>query len=93
MIGLGVWALPVCPVCNGLTPVQKSCPRCGRTMFDAGLLQDFYDSYSAYLEQDLYEDGYRCYNHATCVHLFACPCCHYDVDVAFKRQDAVYSQE
>ena len=57
--------MPVCPVCNGLASVQKICPRCGRMMFDAGLLQDYYDNYSAYLEQDLYEDGYRCYNHAT----------------------------
>ncbi|MDI9447024.1 MAG: hypothetical protein QM303_00155 [Bacillota bacterium] len=78
-------ALPVCPVCNGLASVQKICPQCGRTMFDAGLLQDYYDNYSAYLEQDLYEDGYRCYDQDTCVHLFACPCCHYDMNVAFKR--------
>lgn len=85
--------MPVCPVCNGLAPVQKTCPRCGRTMFDAGLLQDYYDSYSAYLEQDLYEDGYRCYNQTVCVHLFTCPGCHYDVDVAFQRLDDGYIQE
>ncbi|HPU35250.1 MAG TPA: hypothetical protein PL078_05645 [Bacillota bacterium] len=77
--------MPVCPLCNGLASVQRICPRCGRTMVDTGLLQDYYDNYSAYLEQNIYEDGYRCYDHATCVHLFACPCCHYDINVSFKK--------
>lgn len=77
--------MSVCPVCNGLHTVTKDCPRCGRQMYDAGLLQDYYDCYSAFLEQSLYEDGYRAYSHDYCVHLFACPHCHYDTDLRFRR--------
>jgi hypothetical protein len=54
-------------------------------MFDAGVIQDYYDGYSAYLEQELYEDGYRCYDHEICVHLIACPSCHFDLNIAFRR--------
>lgn len=77
--------MPVCPVCNGLASVEKNCPGCGASMLDAGLLQDFYDDYSAYLDQDIYEDGYRYYDDDYCVHLFACPRCHFDEYVKFKR--------
>lgn len=75
----------VCPVCNGLAAVEKKCPACGEDMRDAGVIQDFYDDYSAYLEQDIYEDGYRFYDDDTCVHLFACPRCHYDTCIKFER--------
>lgn len=77
--------LSVCMVCNSLASVEKSCPKCGIPMVDAGLIQDYYDNYSAYLEQDIYEDGYRSYGESFCVHLFACPRCHYDVSLKFKR--------
>ena len=77
--------MPVCPVCNGLAGADKKCPVCGRPMVDGGVLRDYYDNYSAYLEQDLYEDGYRCCDDSHCVHLFACPHCRYDTCLRFKR--------
>ncbi len=77
--------MPVCPVCNSLAAVGKECPRCGNTLRDAGLLQDYYDDYSAYLDQVVYEDGYRNYDEDYCVHLFYCPNCHFDVTLGFKR--------
>lgn len=79
--------MPVCPVCNSLAVVEKACPKCGKTLVDTGVIQDFYDDYSAYLEQDLYEDGYRYYDDNHCVHLFACPHCHYDTSLVFSRLD------
>lgn len=79
--------MPVCMLCNSLASVEKRCPKCGRLLVDAGLLQDYYDNYSAYLAQDIYEDGYRCSNALFCVHLFACPQCHYDVALKVKKID------
>lgn len=77
--------MPVCPVCNSLAAVEKDCPFCGRRMYDAGLIQDYYDDYSSYLPQEVYEDGYRCYDALHCVHLFACPGCHFDTCLRFER--------
>jgi len=81
--------MSVCPVCNGLTTVNKSCPICAHPMYDAGVIQDFYDDYSAFLEQGIYEDGYRSYSHDYCVHLFACPYCHFDTNIRFRRLDEI----
>jgi len=78
--------MPVCPLCNGLTAVRKKCPVCRGAMIDAGLLQDYYDNYSAYLDQDLYRDGYRSCDQAHCVHLLACPRCHFDTTLAVDKK-------
>ena len=75
----------LCMLCNGLTSLEKRCPECGRHLIDAGLLQDYYDNYSAYLAQDIYADGYRCSSELFCVHLFACPQGHYVVTYKVKR--------
>ncbi len=82
--------MSVCPVCNGLTVEGKDCPLCGRPMFDAGLLQNYYDNYSAYLEQELYEDGYRNNDNNHCIHLFTCRNCHFDTYLKFRKQDNGY---
>lgn len=85
---LGVSAVAVCPVCNSFTEVKRDCPNCGRQMVDAGKIQDFYDGYSPYLAQDIYQDGYACNDSVHCVHLFSCPCCHYDHRLAFRKEEA-----
>ncbi|MDF9407350.1 hypothetical protein L7E55_03085 [Pelotomaculum isophthalicicum JI] len=77
--------MSVCPACNSLAAINKNCPLCGCPMYDAGAIQDFYDNYSAFLEQEIYEDGYRSYSHDFCVHLFACPNCHFDINIKFRR--------
>jgi len=82
-----VSTMPVCPVCNSLAAVEKDCPKCGQPMVDAGVLQDYYDDYSAYLEQEIFKDGYKCSDDEHCVHLFACPHCHYDTCLRFRRLD------
>jgi len=77
----------VCPVCNSLTVVKKSCPNCGRLMSDAGRIYDYYDDYSPYLAQDIYQDGYSGNDGNCCVHLFACPYCHYDHRLTFRKEE------
>lgn len=79
--------MEVCPVCNGLFAVEKTCSKCGRRLFDAGVLQDFYDNYSAYLDRRIYEDGFPRHCGECCFHLFACPFCHADTILSFKQLD------
>lgn len=77
--------MSVCPICNGLATFHKYCPLCGHQMQNAGVIHDFYDNYSAYLDQEIYEDGYRLNDHAICVHLMNCPNCHYDTNISIQR--------
>jgi len=49
----------ICPACNGLVQIGKRCRTCGKEMQDAGAISDFYDSYSAYLDNAVFADGYR----------------------------------
>ncbi len=77
--------MPVCPVCNRLIAVQKYCPRCGRLRSDGGVIQDYYDNYSAYLDQDIYEDEHSKGGGGRCVHLFFCPQCYFDTRFCFER--------
>ncbi len=79
--------MPVCPVCNSLAVAEKICPLCGNPMLDAGLLQDFYDNYSAYLDRDVYEDGYMFNDEDYCIHFFYCPQCQINVNLAVKKVD------
>lgn len=76
--------MPVCPVCNSLVEEIKICPNCGRQMADAGKIQDYYDDYSPYLAQDIYQDNV---DSDHCVHLFACPYCHYDKRFTFRKEE------
>jgi len=79
--------LPVCPLCNSLAKMKKACPVCGGTMSDEGVIQDFYDNYSPYLDMNIYEDGYRCHDEKNCVHVFSCRHCRAGVSVAVCRID------
>lgn len=76
--------MSVCPVCNSLFTVNKKCPFCGHSMHDTGVIQDFYDGYSSYLEQDIYKNDYGAYFSDFCVHLFACPNCHFDTNIKIR---------
>lgn len=65
----------ICPACNGLTEITQKCITCGSEMSDAGVISDFYDSYSAYLDSSVYADGYREHGAEHCLHLVSCPGC------------------
>ncbi|MDD2554581.1 MAG: hypothetical protein PHP51_08420 [Desulfotomaculaceae bacterium] len=56
-------------------------------MLDRGLLQDFYDNYSAYLDRNVYEDGYMFNDEDYCIHFFNCPKCQTSVNLAVKKVD------
>lgn len=61
------------------------CPKCGQSLDDLGLVQDFYDPYSAYEDQKIYEDGYKGYTEQCCVHLLACHSCSWSEFRPMKR--------
>ncbi|GAB6180464.1 hypothetical protein JCM14036_17830 [Desulfotomaculum defluvii] len=75
----------LCALCNGLFTLTVSCPKCGEYLADSGLVQDFYDPYSAYLDQEIYEDGYKGYTEECCVHLLVCKNCGFKEYRPMKR--------
>ena len=69
--------MSVCPLCNGLTSFRLKCPFCGRTLEDTGKLENYFEPYSPYLDEEILDqtDGV---GENQCIHLFHCPRCHYD---------------
>lgn len=61
----------VCPLCNGMSRFNGTCPRCGSLFEDDGLISDYFDNYSPY------EITPRIKQSSTdqCVHLLHCPTC------------------
>ncbi|MFC7439714.1 hypothetical protein [Laceyella putida] len=65
-----------CPVCNGFSAFQASCPSCGRPLEDAGRYMDLFENYSPYRPIDDLKltDGlidastHQCPHYATCGH-------------------------
>lgn len=81
----------VCVLCNRLFKVSMCCPECGNELEDKGLIQDFYDPYSAYEEQAIYEDGYQGYTSECCVHLLYCSACEFGEFRPMKRLLEVFT--
>ncbi len=76
-----------CLLCNHFVEVTQPCPHCGQNNLEnIGLLQDFYDSYSAYLDQESYQDGYRHYDADHCVHVLRCKYCGKEALYAYQRR-------
>ncbi|MCT2535542.1 hypothetical protein NC661_07295 [Aquibacillus koreensis] len=78
----------VCPVCNGLTAVTQTCPKCQHSMDHQGRLVDFMGDYIAYLEYEgtkLIDGDEESTNQHTCVHLYACPSCGEELDISIKE--------
>lgn len=71
----------VCPICNALDDVDKSCPRCGRKMLDGGAIQNYLGPYSPYMDGDAIPLNML---EERCVHLLYCPNCHYDMRSAWN---------
>lgn len=63
----------ICPLCNGLAVISERCPHCGERLQDGGLLTDYADPYSPYVNQDTDKAG-----QSGCVHLLYCPQCGFD---------------
>ncbi|MFM1654897.1 hypothetical protein ACI7RC_22790 [Brevibacillus sp. B_LB10_24] len=68
----------LCPVCNGFTDMQATCPACNQMIQDAGKLSDLYGKYSPYRPIDaLKQTNGIAHDLAdrTCVHVGWCPAC------------------
>lgn len=74
-----------CLLCNHFLNITQPCSECGRPLENLGLLQDFYDPYSPYLDQEIYYDNYKNYNENYCVHIMRCNACDKESVHAFKR--------
>lgn len=75
-----------CTLCNHFEELNKKCPQCGSNMENLGLLQDYYDPYSPYLDQEIYQDNYKKNNNDLCVHLLHCDGCGFEDFYPYKRQ-------
>jgi len=81
-------------LCNRLYTLTIGCPNCGHDLDDLGVVQDFYDPYSAYEDQKNFEDGYKGYTEECCVHLLACDSCGWSEFRPMKRfQEEVLTNE
>jgi len=76
----------ICPLCNGLYRQEPSCPVCGGSLSDSGLLENFTESYRPYLDRTILEqnDGLPNSN-SQCLHLFTCTDCGFDQRRTIKR--------
>lgn len=73
----------VCPICNGLQPLEAACPQCGHPLKDGGTIEDYWGAYSPYVDKDtLYINRHGEQNY--CVHLIYCPGCNYDIRKAWE---------
>lgn len=76
----------ICPLCNGLTEIKLTCPKCGCTMKDGGFMEGYFGPYSPYLDESILDqvDGV---SESKCLHLFYCSSCGYDQSYAINRWD------
>jgi hypothetical protein len=69
--------MELCPLCNAISDIDVSCPKCGAAMNDGGIPVGYYEPYSPYLPYNILSqnDGV---SKDECIHLFYCPSCGYD---------------
>ncbi|MRG86904.1 hypothetical protein [Salinibacillus xinjiangensis] len=80
----------VCPVCNGLTNMEKTCQVCSGQMVDRGRLIDYFDDYSPYLEDEdakLVDGFLETKSNHLCVHVYHCLSCDSEVEVTIEEQN------
>ncbi|WP_312099445.1 hypothetical protein [Niallia sp.] len=67
----------ICPICNGMESLERTCTSCGYQVEDKGRVMDYYDDYSAYMpiDQMKLEDGYQDLSAHLCPHIVHCPHC------------------
>ncbi len=63
----------LCPVCNGMIPLEASCPNCGARAEDEGRPEDWTGPYSPY--ELTPRMGSSAEDDAVCPHLASCPEC------------------
>lgn len=67
----------ICPICNGLTNLDKVCEKCGSLMEDHGRYEQLFDPYSPYREIDHIRmtNGFMDVAQHQCIHIAQCPQC------------------
>lgn len=65
----------ICPLCNSIYNVKKTC-NCGAEMQDTGPAADYNGPYSPYFN--------LAFEEPVCVHLFSCPVCGRDRQIAVR---------
>ncbi|NLT95483.1 MAG: hypothetical protein GXW85_08140 [Clostridia bacterium] len=73
-----------CPVCNGLLSIGEVCKNCQGVMEDMGRIEDYYNPYSPYEEQDKIPQLAE--SPGNCIHLFACTNCNEEQQVAIPLE-------
>lgn len=67
----------VCPLCNGIRSLDRTCSRCGGPLTDGGRLDDYLGPYSPYRPIDDLKltNGYPDLAEHTCIHTVYCGKC------------------
>ena len=75
----------VCPLCNGLYKIHKTCKVCQEPMEDKGPVVNYYDDYSPYLLDEITNkvDGVDKYK---CLHHYKCTECGFEENYAIGRE-------
>jgi hypothetical protein len=69
--------MSICPICNGFSHLEQSCPSCSHLMEDTGNIEQFFGPYSPYRERDDIKmaNGYLDVARHECIHLLSCQYC------------------
>ncbi|MCP8615486.1 hypothetical protein [Salirhabdus salicampi] len=79
----------VCPLCNGLEQLEKTCPNCNGNMYDIGRVVDYYDDYSPYWEDEdakMVDGLVQSKENHLCLHAFHCPACQIESRVTVREE-------
>lgn len=66
----------ICPLCNGLAPLNATCPDCGHVLENEGRKEDYVGPYSPYGSADQYTSAISSSHPSGCEHVVQCPHCH-----------------
>ncbi|MBZ9635275.1 hypothetical protein [Clostridium sp. FP1] len=67
----------VCPVCNNLERKICKCEKCSAIMKDKGIIQEYFDDYSANMEINDHDKF--------CVHIYQCSNCNFYERIKIKK--------
>jgi hypothetical protein len=65
--------MKLCPVCNGLSNIERECSHCGDMMHDLGRVDTLYGPYSPYSPDEFKDDTNS--KSVDCQHVLTCPNC------------------
>lgn len=87
----------ICPVCNGFSRLDASCPACGHALDDSGRLYDYYGDYSPYrpIDDAKLSNGLSDLRLHLCMHVAWCPVCRKEQQVAVQEysEQEIYMRE